>query len=68
MMIMLDEIDAPLDDSNIGRFLKLLNKFSTDTQFLIITHNKRTIEAVDYLYGITMEEEGVSKIVSVKLE
>lgn len=64
----LDEIDAPLDDSNIGRFLKLLNKFSTNTQFLIITHNKRTIEAVDYLYGITMEEEGVSKIVSVKLE
>jgi len=64
----LDEIDAPLDDSNISRFLKLLHKFSTDTQFLIITHNKRTIEAVDYLYGITMEEEGVSKIVSVKLD
>ncbi len=64
----LDEIDAPLDDANISRFLKLLTKFSTDTQFLIITHNKRTIEAVDFLYGITMEEEGVSKIVSVKLE
>jgi len=64
----LDEIDAPLDDANISRFLKLLNKFSADTQFLIITHNKRTIEAVDYLYGITMEEEGISKIVSVKLD
>jgi len=64
----LDEIDAPLDDANISRFLKLLDKFSKDTQFLIITHNKSTIEAVDYLYGITMEEEGVSKIVSVKLD
>ena len=61
----LDEIDAPLDDSNINRFLLLLNKFSENTQFIIITHNKRTVEAVDYLYGITMEESGVSKIVSV---
>ncbi|MEA3474916.1 MAG: chromosome segregation protein SMC [Candidatus Cloacimonadota bacterium] len=63
----LDEIDAPLDDANINRFLHLLNKFSESTQFIIITHNKRTVEAVDYLYGITMEESGVSKIVSVNL-
>ena len=63
----LDEIDAPLDDANINRFLHLLNKFSESTQFIIITHNKRTMEAVDYLYGITMEESGVSKIVSVNL-
>ena len=62
----LDEIDAPLDDANINRFLVLLNKFSKDTQFIIISHNKRTIEEVDYLYGITMEEDGVSKIVSVE--
>ena len=63
----LDEIDAPLDDANINRFLHLLNKFSENTQFIIITHNKRTVEAVDYLYGITMEESGISKIVSVNL-
>ena len=63
----LDEIDAPLDDSNIDRFLILLGKFSKETQFIIITHNKRTIEAANYLYGITMEEDGISKIVSVDL-
>lgn len=63
----LDEIDAPLDDANIKRFLKLLNKFAQNTQFIIITHNKKTIEDVDYLYGITMEEDGVSNIVSVNL-
>jgi chromosome segregation protein len=63
----LDEIDAPLDEVNVNRFLALVDKFSDETQFIIITHNKRTVEAVDNLYGITMEEDGISKIVSVKL-
>jgi chromosome segregation protein len=62
----LDEVDAPLDDSNIGRFTKLLLEMSLQTQFLIITHNKRTMEAAPVLYGVTMEELGVSKLVSVK--
>jgi chromosome segregation protein len=62
-----DEVDAPLDDSNIQRFVRMLRKFSEDTQFIIITHNKRTMEAADQLFGITMEEKGVSRIVSVDL-
>jgi len=62
-----DEVDAPLDDSNIQRFIRMLKKFSEDTQFIIITHNKRTMEAADQLFGITMEEKGVSRIVSVDL-
>ncbi|MCX8010670.1 MAG: AAA family ATPase, partial [Ignavibacteria bacterium] len=64
----LDEVDAPLDDANIGRFIKIINKFSNDTQFIIATHNKHTMEAADVLYGVSMEEEGVSKIVAVKFE
>lgn len=63
----LDEIDAPLDDSNIERFINLLKEFSKTSQFLIVTHNKRTIGASCALYGITMEENGISKVVSVKL-
>ena len=62
----LDEVDAPLDDMNIGRFTDALQNFSKNTQFIIITHNKRTMEAAQTLYGVTMEEEGVSKLVSVK--
>ncbi len=62
-----DEVDAPLDDANIQRFVKMLKKFSEETQFIIITHNKRTMEAANKLFGVTMEQKGVSKIVSVDL-
>ena len=62
----LDELDAPLDESNINRFIKVLQRFIAQSQFVIITHNKRTIAMADILYGVTMQEHGVSKIVSVK--
>ena len=62
----LDEMDAPLDESNINRFIKILDRFVDQSQFVVITHNKRTIGRADMLYGVTMEEHGVSKIVSVK--
>ncbi|HSY09560.1 MAG TPA: chromosome segregation protein SMC [Candidatus Dormibacteraeota bacterium] len=62
----LDELDAPLDESNINRFVRVLQRFLAHSQFIIITHNKRTIGMADVLYGVTMEEHGVSKIVSVK--
>ncbi len=64
----LDEVDAPLDDENVERFLRLVKKFSQNSQFIIITHNKRTMAEADILYGITMEEPGVSKLVSVKVK
>jgi len=64
---MLDECDAPLDEANVGRFLRMLRHFTKDTQFILITHNKRTMEAADNLYGITMQEDGVSKIISLRM-
>lgn len=63
----LDEIDAPLDDANIGRFVEILKKMQEHTQFIIITHSRKTMEIADRLYGVTMEEPGVSKLISVKL-
>jgi len=63
-----DEVDAPLDDANIARFLRLLRQFSERTQFILITHNKKTMEVAKHLYGVTMEESGVSKIVSVAFD
>jgi len=62
----LDEMDAPLDESNIGRFIKLLDRFVDQSQFFVITHNKRTMSRADTLYGVTMEERGVTKLLSVK--
>jgi len=63
----LDEVDAPLDDANIHRFLRVLRELTSRTQFLVITHNRKTMEAADILYGVTMEEPGLSKLVSVNL-
>ncbi|HEU5239552.1 MAG TPA: hypothetical protein VFU37_20645, partial [Pyrinomonadaceae bacterium] len=65
---LLDEVDAPLDEANIGRFTNKVVSMSSDTQFIVITHNKRTMETARALYGVTMEEVGVSKLVSVKFE
>jgi chromosome segregation protein len=65
---LLDEVDAPLDDANVGRFVTKIATMAEKTQFIVITHNKRTMEAARALYGVTMQEPGVSKIVSVKFE
>lgn len=64
---LLDEVDAPLDDANIGRFTRLLDEFKHNTQFIVITHNPRTMGASDAVYGVTMQEPGVSSVVSVRL-
>ena len=64
---LMDEVDAPLDDANVGRFTRLLEEFKADTQFLVITHNPRTMQAADAVYGVTMQEPGVSTIVGVRL-
>ncbi len=63
----LDELDAPLDESNIGRFVKVLDRFVDRSQFIIVTHSKRTMSRVDVMYGVTMEEFGVSKRVGMRL-
>ena len=64
----MDEADAPLDEANVERFVRLIKEFSPTTQFIVITHNKRTMEAADTLYGVTMEELGVSKLIAVDLK
>ena len=63
----LDEVDAPLDEANVDRFAQMVREMSATTQFIVITHSKRTMETASHLYGVTMEEPGISKIVSVKL-
>ncbi|OGR91846.1 MAG: chromosome segregation protein SMC [Elusimicrobia bacterium RIFCSPLOWO2_01_FULL_59_12] len=65
---LLDEVDAPLDEANVGRFLQMVKTFAEKTQFIVITHNKRTMEMADILYGVTMAELGVSSLISVKLD
>jgi len=64
----MDEVDGPLDDANIGRFVNLLRRFAHQTQFIVVTHNKRTMAASDMLYGVTQEVKGISKLVSVQLD
>jgi chromosome segregation protein len=64
----LDEVDAPLDEANVGRFTRLLGEMSVQTQFIVVTHNRKTMETASVLYGVTMQEPGVSKMVSVRWE
>src|SRR4030095_2836312 len=64
---LLDEIDAPLDDANIARFVEMLRGMQDQTQFILITHHRKTMEISDRLYGVTMEEPGVSKLISLQL-
>jgi chromosome segregation protein len=64
----LDEIDAPLDEQNVGRFVRLLKEFARGSQFIIVTHNKKTMSIGETLYGVTMEEPGISKLISVKMD
>jgi chromosome segregation protein len=66
--LVLDEVDAALDEKNTRRFAELIKNFSKNTQFIIVTHNRATMESSDVLYGVTMEEDGVSKVLSIKLE
>ena len=63
----LDEVDAALDETNVGRFADLMRSMGEDTQFLVVTHSKRMMQAADMIYGVTMQEPGVSKVVSLRL-
>ena len=63
----LDEVDAPLDEANVGRFAEMVKEMSVQTQFILITHSKRTMQAAPVMYGVTMQEPGVSTIVGVRL-
>ncbi|MFW6456992.1 MAG: AAA family ATPase, partial [Planctomycetota bacterium] len=65
---LLDEVDAPLDEANVGRFLGMLQEYAEDTQFVMVTHNKTTMSAAETLYGISLQEDGVSKKVAVNFE
>jgi len=65
-LCILDEVDAPLDESNTVRFAKMIKELSNETQFIVITHNRTTMEVSDHLYGITMEEPGISKAISLQ--
>ena len=62
----LDELDAPLDDANVGRFTDIVREFTKFSQFLVVTHNKRTVSAADTIYGVTMQERGVTKLFSMR--
>jgi chromosome segregation protein len=64
----LDEVDAPLDDANVERFMHLVRRFEDDTQFILVTHNQRTMALADRLYGVTMEEQGISTLVGVAFD
>jgi chromosome segregation protein len=64
---LLDEVDAPLDEANVGRFVELVRELTDRSQFIVITHSKVTMEGADALYGVTMQEPGISKLVSVRL-
>jgi chromosome segregation protein len=66
--LVLDEVDAPLDERNARRFAEMLREFSKHTQFIVVTHNRATMESADVLYGVTLDEDGTSKIVSMKFE
>ncbi len=63
----LDEVDAPLDDANVERFMRLIRSFADSTQFILVTHNKQTMEAADRMYGVTMPTPGISRLVGVDL-